>query len=165
MVTVAGPNFSCSRVTCGAVAAAIVAAASGGGGVSWATMGPGTLTSQVRRTPTARAAPLPRLWRLHGPCEVVSCVHERRAPQCTSVRAWGQPAARPLRRGGSGVQGGTRLMESESWRDQGVSRDLIGFSFLSQRVSLAQDLAPRLGRDGVSSERACGAALPTKIST
>src|SRR4029453_13963873 len=164
MVTVAGPNFSCSRVTCGAVAAAIVAAASRGGGVSWATMGPGTLTSQVRRTPTARAAPLPRLWRLHGPCEIALLVHERGVPPCTSVRAWGQPAARPLRRCSSGVQGGTRLMESDSWLDQCASRDLIGFSFLYQRVSLAQDPALLLGRDGVSSERACGAALPTQMA-
>jgi hypothetical protein len=132
--------------------------------VSWAAMGPGTLTSQVRRTPTVRAAPHPRLWRLHGPCEGVSCVHKRRAPQCTSVRGWGRPTARPLRRGGSGGQGGTRMMASESWRDQGASRDLIGLSSLYQRVFLVQDLAPRLGRDGVSSERACGAALPTKIS-
>jgi len=111
-----------------------------------------------------RAAPHPRLWRLHGPCAVVSCVHERRAPQCTSVRAWGRPAAWPLCRCGSGIQGGTRMMESDSWLDQCASRDLIGFSSLSQRVSLAQDLAPLLSRDGVSSARACGAALPTQMA-
>ena len=56
------------------------------------------------------------------------------------------------------------MMESDSWLDQCASRDLIGFSSLYPRVFLVQDLAPRLGRDGVSYERACGAALPTKIS-
>src|SRR6266478_9818082 len=125
-------------------------------------MGPGTRTSQVRRTPAARAKPHPRLWRLNRPCEVARLVHERGAPPCTSVLAWGRPAALPLRRRGSGVQGGTRMMASKSWLDHCASRDLIGFSSLSQRVSLAQDPAPLLGRDGVSSESACGAALPTR---
>src|SRR6266568_2015194 len=127
-------------------------------------MVPGTLTSQVRRTPAARAKPHPSLWRLNRPCEVALLVHERGAPQCTSVRAWGRPAALPLRRCGSGVQGGTRMMESYSWRDQCASSDLIGFSSLYQRVSLAQDPAPLLGRDGMTSERACGAALPTRMA-
>jgi hypothetical protein len=56
------------------------------------------------------------------------------------------------------------MMESDSWRDQGASRDRIGFSFLYQRVSLAQDPALLLGRDGVSSERACDAALPPRMA-
>src|SRR5712691_748692 len=56
------------------------------------------------------------------------------------------------------------MMESDSWLDQCASSDLIGFSSLYQRVSLAQDPAPLLGRDGVSSERAYGAALPTQMA-
>ena len=55
-------------------------------------------------------------------------------------------------------------MASDSWLDHCASRDLIGFSFLSQRVSVAQDPALLLGREGVSSESACGAALPTSMA-
>src|SRR5712691_11166236 len=138
MVRGAGPNVACSTVTCGAVAAAVAISAWVGEGVAWAAMVPGTLTSQVRRMPAARAEPHPSLWRLHGPCEVALLVHECSAPQCTSVIAWGRLAARPLRRCRSGVQGGTRMMESDSWRDQCASSDLIGFSLLCQRVSLVQ---------------------------
>jgi len=69
------------------------------------------------------------------------------------------PASPSMRQRGPG---GTRLMESDSWLYQCTSRDLIGFSILSQRVSLAQDPAPLPGLDGMSSERACGAALPTR---
>src|SRR5439155_25370736 len=141
MVRVAGPNIACSRVTCGAVAAAVATSAWVGDGVAWVAMVPGTLTSQVRRTPAARAEPHPSLWRLHGRCEVALLMHECSSPQCTSVIARGQFAARPLRRCGSGIQGGTRMMESDSWLDQCASSDLIGFSSLYQRVSLAQDPA------------------------
>src|SRR5712692_8463409 len=138
MVRVAGPNVACSTVTCGAVTAAATASAWVGDVVAWAAMVPGTLTSQVRRMPAARAEPHPSLWRLHGPCEVALLVHECSAPQCTRVIAWGRLAARPLRRCRSGVQGGTQMMESESWPDQCASSDLIGFSSLYHRVSLAQ---------------------------
>jgi hypothetical protein len=120
------------------------------------------LTSQMRRTPAARAAPNPSLWRLNGPCAVALLVHEHRAPWCISVRAWGRPAARPLRRYGSRVQGGTWIMGSDSWRDLYTSSDLIGFSSLSQRMSLVQDPAPLLGRDSLSSEKACDAVLLTR---
>jgi hypothetical protein len=101
-------------------------------------MVPGTLTSQVSRMPAARAEPHPSLWRLHGPCEVALLVHECSAPQCTSVIAWGRLAARSLRQCRSGVQGGTQMMESDSWLDQCAGSDLIGFSSLYQRVFLAQ---------------------------
>src|SRR5262249_51829355 len=87
-----------------------------GDGVAWAAMVPGTLTSQVRRMPVARAEPHPS----------------------TRVIAWGRLAAQPLCRCRSGVQGGTRMIESDSWLDQCVSSDLIGFSSLYQRMSLPQ---------------------------
>src|SRR5215471_5080903 len=143
MVRVAGPNVACSTVTCGAVAAAVATSIWVRDGVAWAAMVPGTLTSQVSRMPAARAEPHPSRWRLHGPCEVTLLVHECSAPQCTRAIAWGRLAARPRRRCRSGGQGGTQMMESDSWLDQCASSDLIGFSSLYQRVSLDQAQQPR----------------------